>query len=81
MQGYVRSCDESCKPNRICKNIILGRRCKFDFYGNLLGMSPGVFHKALPHNEATTKWGGSIKRAGTYKGIKQINQGHSCGSN
>jgi DNA polymerase I-like protein with 3'-5' exonuclease and polymerase domains len=52
----------------------LGRRCKFDLW-EPAWYEAGVFHKALPHNEATTKWGGSIKRAGTYKALNRLIQG------
>ena len=52
----------------------LGRRCKFDLF-EPAWYDPGVFHKALPHDEATTKWGGSIKRAGTYKALNRLIQG------
>ena len=52
----------------------LGRRCKFDLF-EPSWYDPGVFHKALPHDEATTKWGGSIKRAGTYKALNRLIQG------
>jgi DNA polymerase I-like protein with 3'-5' exonuclease and polymerase domains len=52
----------------------LGRRCKFDLW-EPSWYEAGVFHKALPHNEATTKWGGSIKRAGTYKALNRLIQG------
>ena len=58
----------------------LGRRCKFDLWEpNWFEMDPvtkqPVFHKALPHNEAVVKWGGSIKRAGTYKALNRLIQG------
>ena len=52
----------------------LGRRCKFDLF-EPAWYDPGVFHKALPHDEATTKWGGAIKRAGTYKALNRLIQG------
>jgi len=52
----------------------LGRRCKFDLF-EPSWYDPGVFHKALPHDEATTKWGGAIKRAGTYKALNRLIQG------
>ena len=52
----------------------LGRRCKFDLW-EPSWYEAGVFHKALPHNEATTKWGGAIKRAGTYKALNRLIQG------
>ena len=52
----------------------LGRRCKFDLW-EPAWYETGVFHKALPHNEALTKWGGSIKRAGTYKALNRLIQG------
>jgi len=52
----------------------LGRRCKFDLF-EPAWYDPGVFHKALPNDEATTKWGGAIKRAGTYKALNRLIQG------
>jgi DNA polymerase I-like protein with 3'-5' exonuclease and polymerase domains len=52
----------------------LGRRCKFDMW-DPSWYDPNVFHKALSHDEATTKWGGSIKRAGTYKALNRLIQG------
>ena len=52
----------------------LGRRCKFDMW-EPAWYDPGVFHKAVSHDEALTKWGGSIKRAGTYKALNRLIQG------
>ena len=52
----------------------LGRRCKFDMW-EPSWYDPGVFHKAVSHDEALTKWGGSIKRAGTYKALNRLIQG------
>ena len=34
-----------------------------------------VFHKSLPHDEASVKWTGDIKRAGTYKALNRLIQG------
>ena len=58
----------------------LGRKCRFDrwepawFEMDPVTKQP-VFHKSLPHDEATVKWTGDIKRAGTYKALNRLIQG------
>ena len=58
----------------------LGRKCRFDrwepawFEMDPITKQP-VFHKSLPHDEATVKWTGDIKRAGTYKALNRLIQG------
>ena len=48
---------------------LLGRLCRFHLWEpNQFGM-----HKALPHEEALREHGPGIKRAYTYKALKQIN--------
>ena len=58
----------------------LGRRCRFDLWEpNWFEVDPvtrqPVFHKALTHTAAAIKWGGAIKRAGTYKALNRLIQG------
>ena len=58
----------------------LGRRCRFDLWEpNWFEIDPvtrqPVFHKALTHTAAAIKWGGAIKRAGTYKALNRLIQG------
>ena len=58
----------------------LGRKCRFDrwepawFEMDPITKQP-VFHKSLPHDEASVKWTGDIKRAGTYKALNRLIQG------
>ena len=58
----------------------LGRKCRFDrwepawFEMDPVTKQP-VFHKSLPHDEASVKWTGDIKRAGTYKALNRLIQG------
>ena len=58
----------------------LGRKCRFDRWEpSWFEMDPitnqPVFHKSLPHDEASVKWTGDIKRAGTYKALNRLIQG------
>ena len=58
----------------------LGRRCRFNLWEpSWFEIDPitkqPVFHKALPHTAAEIKWGGAIKRAGTYKALNRLIQG------
>jgi len=53
---------------------LLGRKCRFPLWEP---MEWGV-NKALPHDQASLKYGPRIKRAGTYKGLNKLIQGSAA---
>ena len=79
MQGMLEAV--MARANKVGSiRTYLGRRCRFNLWEpSWFEMDPvtkqPVFHKALPHTAAAIKWGGSIKRAGTYKALNRLIQG------
>ena len=79
MQGMLEAV--MLRANKIGSiRTYLGRRCRFDLWEpNWFEVDPvtkqPVFHKALTHTAAAIKWGGAIKRAGTYKALNRLIQG------